>query len=164
MAELDAALARYADVLEGATGRRVRDVPGAGAAGGTTFGLLAIADRFRSLDVRPGVETVMELTGFAEALATADLVLTAEGRIDGQTAFGKTALGVARRAREVGVACIAFGGGVTPEGIAALAAWGAIVVPVVEAPLTVEEAMAAGSAPVDRAAERVARLAGLLGD
>jgi len=164
VAMLDAALAHYADLLEAATGRRVRDVPGAGAAGGTTFGLLAVADRFRSLEVRPGVELVMELTGFADALATADLVLTGEGRIDRQTAFGKTALGVARRARSAGVPCLAFGGGVEPEGIAALAELGALVVPVAEVPMTVEEAMAAGAAPIERAAERVARLVGLLAD
>ena len=162
VAALNAALAHYADLLEAATGRRVRDVPGVGAAGGTTFGLLAVADRFRSLEVRPGVELVMERTGFADALATADLVLTGEGRIDRQTAFGKTALGVARRARSAGVPCVAFGGGVEPEGIAALGELGAVVVPVTEAPMTVEDAMAAGAAPIERAAERVARLVGLL--
>jgi len=155
---LDANLAHYADLLEAATGRSVRDVPGAGAAGGTAFGLLAIADRFRSLEVRPGIDLVMELTGFSEALADADLVLTGEGRIDRQTAFGKTALGVARRARDAGVPCIAFGGGVEPEGSAALLDLGAIAVPVVEAPISIEAAMAAGAAPIERAAERVARL------
>jgi glycerate kinase len=161
VAALDAALGRYADVLEAATGRRVRDEPGAGAAGGTTFGLLAVAGRFRSFAVRPGVEVCMELTGFASALESADLVLTGEGRIDRQTAFGKTALGVARRAAAAGVPCIAFGGGVTSEGIAVLAELGAVVVPVSEAPTSVAEAMAAGAAPVERAAERVARLLSL---
>ena len=58
---------------------------------------------FRSFEVRPGVEVVMELTGFDAALAAADIVLTGEGRIDRQTAFGKTALGVARRAHQAGV-------------------------------------------------------------
>ncbi len=158
VAWLDTNLAHYADVLEAATERQVRDVPGAGAAGGTTFGLLAIADRFHSLEVRPGIDLVMELTGFDEALAEGDLVLTGEGRIDRQTAFGKTALGVARRASEAGVACIAFGGGVEPEGSAALLALGAVAVPVGEAPISVEAAMAAGSTPIERAAERVARL------
>ena len=80
--ELDRDLARYAAVLEAATGRSIRDVPGAGAAGGTTAGLLAIADRFREVRIRPGVEVMMELTGFAEALAASDLVLTGEGRIE----------------------------------------------------------------------------------
>jgi glycerate kinase len=159
--ELDASLAHYADVLEAASGREVRDVPGAGAAGGTTAGLLAIADRFASFEIRPGVEVVMELTGFDDALAASDLVLTGEGRIDKQTGFGKTAMGVAQRARAAGVPCISFGGGATPEGIEALAAFGAVVVPVVERPMTVEEAMAAGAVPLARAAERAARLVGI---
>ena len=64
----------------------------------------------------------MEAAGFDGKLAGADLVVTGEGRIDAQTAFGKTALGVARRAAAAGVPCIAVGGGVTPEGIDALAA------------------------------------------
>jgi glycerate 2-kinase len=158
VALLDANLAHYADLLEATAGRAVRDQPGSGAAGGTTAGLLAIADRFASFAIRPGVEVVMELAGFDESLGWADVVLTGEGRVDPQTAYGKTAQGVARRAQAAGVACICFGGGVLAEGIEALAAVGAIVVPVVERPMTVAEAMAAGVAPVGRAAERVARL------
>ena len=160
---LDRALTRYADVLEATTGRAVRDVPGAGAAGGTTAGLLAVADRFASLGVRPGVGEVMGLAGFEAALHHSDLVLTGEGRVDAQTRFGKTAQGVAERARTAGVPCLCFGGGVTPEGAAVLAAAGAVAVPVVETPITVEAAMAAGPGPLERAAERTARLLGLLG-
>jgi glycerate kinase len=158
---LDSNLAHYADVLEATTGRRVRDESGAGAAGGTSAGLLAIADRFATFAIKPGVEVVMELTGFDQALAATDVVLTGEGQIDGQTAFGKTARGVAERARAAGLPCICFGGGVLPEGIAALAELGAVVVPVIERPITLAEAMAAGSAPVVRAAERVARIVNL---
>jgi glycerate kinase len=161
VAQLDANLSHYADVLEAASGKAVREVPGSGAAGGTTAGLLAIADRFASFEIRPGVEVVMELTGFDAALAESDLVLTGEGRVDAQTAFGKTASGVATRAKAAGVPCICFGGGVEPAGIDALSALGAIVVPVVESAQTVEEAMAAGAAPVVRAAERTARVISL---
>ena len=161
VAALDTALTRYADRLEAATGRSVRELPGSGAAGGTTCGLLAIADRFERLEVRPGVEVVMELTGFEEGLAAADLVLTGEGRVDRQTAYGKTALGVARRAAGAGRACICLGGGVTVEGIEALAGLGTIVVPVAERPMTVQEQMLEGAGPVERAAERVARLVSL---
>jgi glycerate kinase len=103
----------------------------------------------------------MEATGFAAKLDGADLVLTGEGRIDRQTAFGKTALGVARRAAAAGVPCVAVGGGVEPDGIAALAAVGAVAVSVVERPQSVEEAMAAGPAPLERCGERLARLVGL---
>ncbi len=161
VAELDAALGRWADALEAATGRRERDTPGAGAAGGATFGLACLRDRFAEFAIVPGVDLVMDAAGFAESLARADLVLTGEGRIDGQTAFGKTALGVARRAETAGVGCIAVGGGVDSEGIAALAAVGAIAVPIAERPGSMEEAMAAGAAPIERCGERIAQLVGI---
>jgi glycerate 2-kinase len=159
--ELDAWLGRWADRLERATGRRERDTPGAGAAGGTGFGLLALTDRFRSLRLRPGVELVMDAASFDEKLGRADLVITGEGRIDEQTAFGKTASGVATRARSAGTACIAVGGGVTSAGVEGLAELGVVCVPVVERPQTVAEAMAAGWEPVVRCGERVARLVDL---
>ncbi|HEY3335905.1 MAG TPA: glycerate kinase [Candidatus Limnocylindrales bacterium] len=155
---LDMRLATFADALEHATGVRERDTPGAGAAGGVGFGLLCLADRFASLDVEPGVDLVMTEAAFDSKLDTADIVLTGEGRIDEQTAYGKTALGVARRAQAAGRPCIAVGGGVTPGGIEALARVGAVAMPVTERPQTVEEAMAAGPAPLERCGERLARL------
>ncbi len=161
VALLDARLARFADAMETATGRRERDTPGAGAAGGVGFGLLCLTDRFASLELRPGIDLVMEEAGFDRALASADLVLTGEGRIDVQTAFGKTALGVALRAQAAGKPCIAIGGGVTAEGVEAMATVDAVAVPVVEHPQTVEAAMAAGTAPLERCGERVARLVSL---
>jgi glycerate kinase len=156
VASLDGALADWADALEAVTGRGERATPGAGAAGGLGFGLLCIGDRFRSFALRPGVELVMEATGFADKLAGADLVITGEGRIDAQTAFGKTAMGVATRARDAGVPCIAVGGGVTAEGIAALEGVGANVVPVHDRPVTVEAAMAAGAAALVDCGRRLA--------
>jgi glycerate kinase len=156
--ELDARNAAWADELERTTGRHERDTPGAGAAGGVGFGLLAIQDRFKAFALRPGVDLVMETTDFDAKLARADLVITGEGRIDAQTAFGKTALGVAKRAQAAGVRCIAVGGGVEPEGVAALAAVGATAVPVSDPPIPVEASIAAGAAPVERCGERLARL------
>jgi glycerate kinase len=156
--ELDARNARWADELEAREGRRERDTPGAGAAGGVGFALLTIQDCFDSFALRPGVDLVMEAAGFDEHLARADLVITGEGRIDAQTGFGKTALGVARRAAAAGVPCLAVGGGVEVDGIAALAEVGAVAVPVSERPQTVEEAMAAGTAPLVRCGERLARV------
>ena len=94
--ELDAHLERYADQLAAGVGgtsarRRARAPP---AAWGSPCS--SIQDRFRSFALRPGVDLVMELTDFDGKLGQADLVITGEGRIDAQTAFGKTALGVAR--------------------------------------------------------------------
>jgi glycerate kinase len=154
---LDARLARLADALEAASGRRERATPGAGAAGGVGFALLCLADRFASLALLPGIDLVLEAAGFDAALADADLVITGEGRIDAQTAFGKTALGVARRAQAAGRPCIAVGGGVTAEGLEALAAVGARAVPASDPPLPVEAAMAAGAAPLEACGGRLAR-------
>lgn len=158
VARLDQYLTHYADLLEAATGADVRHVAGAGAAGGTTASLLAIAERFASFSIRPGIDVVMELTDFDARLADSDLAISGEGRIDAQTAFGKTCLGVAKRAAAAGIGCVCFGGSVTPEGEAALRSVGAISFPVIEGPMTVEAAMASSVAPLERAAERVARL------
>jgi glycerate 2-kinase len=160
VADLDRRLAGWADRLEAAAGRRERDTPGAGAAGGVGFGMLCLGDRFRSLELVPGVDLVAEETGLDDKLHRADLVLTGEGRIDAQTGFGKTALGVARRARAAGVRCIAVGGGVEPEGVHALAAAGAEVIPVHEGPIELEAAIAAGAAPLIECGERIARSLG----
>ena len=153
---LDMRLGRWADALEAASGRRERETPGAGGAGGIGFGLLCLTDRFRSLSLEPGVDLVMAATGFDAKLAAADIVITGEGRIDAQTAFGKTALGVARRAQAAGVRCIAVGGGVEPEGVAALAPLGVEVVPVHESPIPVAEAIALGAAPLVACGQRLA--------
>jgi glycerate kinase len=161
VAQLERLLARYADALEAATGRKERDTPGAGAAGGTAFGLLCLRARFRSLELAPGIDLVASETDLDGKLREAGLVLTGEGRIDAQTAFGKTALGVARRAAAAGVPCIAVGGGVEPEGIEALAAHGAVAVPVVERPTSLEAAISAGLGPIERCGERIARLVGI---
>ena len=161
VAELERNLRRYADIIEGSVGRPLRYEAGTGAAGGATFGLLAIADRFADFEVRPGVDVVMALTGFDTAVASADLVLTGEGMVDGQTAYGKTAMGVAERARAVGVRSICFGGGVMPEGARFMHGIGVITIPVTERPMSLEQVVAAGTAPIVRAAERAAALVDL---
>lgn len=164
VAELDRNLRRYADVVEGTVGRPLRYEPGSGAAGGSIFALRAIADRFASLEVRPGVEVVMELTGYDEAVGSADLVLTGEGMVDGQTSFGKTAMGVAERARAAGARTICFGGGVTPDGAGFMQSLEVVTIPVTERPMTLEECQAAGTAPIARAAGRAAALVDLGGE
>lgn len=161
VAQSDRWLSAWADQLELAARQKARDIPGAGAAGGVGFALLTIQKRFRTFALRPGVELVMDASAFDDKLSKADLVITGEGRIDAQTGFGKTALGVAKRARAANVPCIALGGGVEPDGIEALAAVGAIAVPVTEHPQSIEEAMAEGFAPVVRCGERIARLVSL---
>lgn len=83
------------------------DTPGAGAAGGLGFGMLA----FFGATLQSGVEIVMNATRLRERLAGADLCLTGEGRLDAQTAAGKTVWGVARASRDASVPCVALAGG-----------------------------------------------------
>ena len=103
---LDVALARYAAVVQRDLARAVDRTPGAGAAGGTGAGALA----FLSARISSGIDLVLDVVGFPEALAGADLVLTGEGSLDAQSLRGKAPVGVARAAAAVGVPVIALVG------------------------------------------------------
>jgi glycerate kinase len=103
---LDSCLARFAEVLKADLGQDIADIPGAGAAGGMGAALLGVL----GASLRPGSEVVTEAVGLAAALKGADLVITGEGRIDGQTIYGKTPIGVARVAKRLGVPVIGLGG------------------------------------------------------
>jgi glycerate kinase len=151
--ELDAALGRYAEVAREATGRDVAGLPGAGAAGGLGAGLLF----FTPARLRPGVEIVLEATGFDALVRDADLVITGEGRTDSQTAMGKAPVGVAASARRHGVPVICLSGDlgegadeVLSKGIDAIAS-------VVPGPMTLEESMARAPELIEAAARRVCR-------
>ena len=161
--ELDTALAHFADVVEDAVGRRLRDEAGAGAAGGLGFGLMAFCDA----ELRPGVELALDALGADEVLEGAALVITAEGRLDSQTLAGKVPVGVARRARRHRVPVVAVGGAVAPmersvvqrffdEGIVAIC-------PTAEGGATEEELMDPEGTRrrLERTGERIARLVDL---
>ncbi len=108
--ELDKALARLAEVIERDLGKRVADILGAGAAGGAGAGLIAF------LDARlvPGAPLVVEASGFDAALPGARLVITGEGRVDAQTAYGKAPGEVAKRAHNAGIPVLLLAGGKGP--------------------------------------------------
>jgi glycerate kinase len=152
VAELDRALGRWAAEIRRATGRDVATVPGAGAAGGTTAGLLG----FTHAVVRPGVEVVAELVGLAAACESADLVITGEGRADEQTLAGKAALGVARLAGAAPVALLCGGLGPGSEIVEESGAF-AVVQPIIDRPQGLEAAMADTERLLANAAARLAR-------
>ena len=106
VSELDAALTHWADLVAATTGNDRRDVPGAGAAGGVGFGLMALA----GADARPGAELVFDLVGLVEAVQGADLVITGEGSLDEQTLRGKAPAAVAQAARDAGVPVVGVAG------------------------------------------------------
>ncbi|WP_251443028.1 glycerate kinase [Microbacterium sp. USTB-Y] len=119
VAALDAALARYSALLERQPGiRAATELPGAGGAGGVGYAALAALGARRE----PGVEVVQRLTGLAEALVGADLVITGEGSLDDQSLGGKTPLGVAAASRAAGIGVIAVCGRSTLSAEAARAA------------------------------------------
>jgi len=158
VAELDAALDRYGRAIETATGRLVADLPGAGAAGGTTAGLLG----FSGARVRPGVEVVAELVGLAAALETADLVITGEGRADEQTLHGKAAIGVAMLARSRSTPVVLLCGALGPGATALDAATAVSVVqPIAEGPTDLASAMADTERLLAAASARLARTIGI---
>jgi glycerate kinase len=136
--ELDAALRRYGEIVEREVGVQILDVPGAGAAGGLGAGLIA----FLRARIEPGVEVVARTVRLRERLRGADLVLTGEGRLDGQTGYGKTVAGVARIAAAEGVPVIAVAGSLGPgwERVLKLGIDG--VEPIVPRSGTLEEALA----------------------
>jgi glycerate kinase len=107
VALLDAALSRWADALERHTGTRVRDLPGAGAAGGLGAALLALGARRVS-----GLGLVAGLVGLADRVAQADLVVTGEGTFDGSSLAGKVVSGVAGLAAEHALPCLVLAGAV----------------------------------------------------
>lgn len=103
---LDRNLAHLADLLADATGRDVRDAPGAGAAGGVGFAAMAVL----GATLRPGIDLLLDLLGFAAQVRDADLVVVGEGSLDAQTLHGKAPVGVARMAGEAGAAVVAVCG------------------------------------------------------
>lgn len=150
---LDAHLAHFGHLIERSTGRRVMKRPGAGAAGGLGAALMG----FCGGRLVPGVELIAELVGLDRALAGADLAITGEGRLDAQTAFGKTPAGVARLARARGVPVVGLGGALSEDvrdlyrhGFAALEA-------AVVRPQSLAEAMLDARVDLERAGERIGR-------
>lgn len=108
--QLDQALAHYADQVAGQLGSDYRDLPGAGAAGGMGFA----AKAFLRAELRPGIELVLEQLEFPSLLRGADLLIVGEGSLDRQSLAGKTPIGAARVARQLGVPCVALVGRLGP--------------------------------------------------
>ena len=109
--QLDKNLAHFAHVIKRSIGQDVIDRPGAGAGGGIGAGLMA----FTNATLKRGVELVVAATRLEEHMQGADLAITGEGRVDFQTAFGKTPSGVAAAAKKHGVPVVAIGGGLADD-------------------------------------------------
>ena len=151
---LDAAVARWAEVVEAAFARQVRDIPGSGAAGGLGAAFAAATNA----TMESGVELVRDAVGLQERIAGADWVFTGEGGIDKQTASGKTPWGVAQAARAEGVPTIIFGGRISDDAYELIGDAVVAVVPILRRVTDLPTALRAGSLNLERAAETVTRL------
>jgi glycerate 2-kinase len=149
---LDNAHRHFADVAAAKVGTDVRDIPGAGAAGGVGAGFLALAHA----TLRPGAQLVLEILDFEQHLSRANLVITGEGRLDRQTLEGKAPFAVAQAAAAHKIPVVALAGSVecTQEGLEQASI--AVALPIVSGPMTLEEA-------IRRAPELLANIAFSLG-
>lgn len=151
--ELEKNMSVFIDILEATIGKSVRNIPGAGAAGGLGAGLLA----FLEAQLKSGVEIVLEASHFSEKIRGADLIFTGEGKIDYQTAFGKTISGVAREAKKQNIPVIAVGGAVDTDldnlydlGLTSFFS-------ICNGPMTLDEAISKASVLLEVLAERIVR-------
>jgi glycerate kinase len=151
--QLDAALARYAEVIERDLASDIRTYPGAGAAGGLGAGLMA----FANAELKAGVDIVLDAVDLDSHLVGADLVITGEGQIDHSTIFNKSPVGVAARAAKHGIPVIAIAGGlgngyqeVHDKGIAAMFT-------LVSGPMSLDDAIADSESLLAGAAEEIVR-------
>jgi len=155
LAILEANMESIIGVVETATSKTVRDTPGAGAAGGLGAGLMA----FAGADLRPGIRLVLDACGFREKISGASLIFTGEGKVDWQTAFGKTISGVAGEAKQQSIPVIVIAGAVGDDtdelydiGVTSLFS-------ICSMPMNLDEAMKHADVLIRRSVERVMRLA-----
>ena len=152
--ELDKALAHYAQIIEQDLRMSVLKIPGAGAAGGLGAGLMA----FLHAKLRPGAQIVFEAVDLEERIRQADLVITAEGQIDAQTAYGKSVGAVAEIAKRYDLPVLAFAGslGDNYEVVYELGVDAVTSLPA--GPMTLAYAMENAARLISDAAERACRL------
>lgn len=152
--KLDKDLTKLAKIIKRDLQTNVANIPGAGAAGGLGAGLLA----FTGARLQSGIDIVMQATQLRKYVKSADLVITGEGRIDSQTAFGKTPAGVARLAAEFNVPVIAIGGGLADDARLVFAHGIQGIEAAVARDMSLEDALSSAKKNISNAAERVIRL------
>ncbi len=135
--DMDAWLSDYAALTAASLGTADANYPGAGAAGGLGFAFLS----YLGARLVPGIDLVIERTGLKEIIKDADIVITGEGRLDGQSCMGKAPIGVAKVAKKYGKPVIAFSGCVTEDARLTNSHGIDAFFPILKAPCTLDEAM-----------------------
>lgn len=151
---LSVGMENYAHIVERATGRAVADLSGAGAAGGLGAGLYALL----GARIESGAEVLLDLMNMDAHLRGAHLVITAEGRIDGQTVYGKAPAGVAKAAGRAGIPVIGIAGCLADDADAVYAHGIDGLMASVCCPMTLDAALKDAGPLLEAAAERALRL------
>ncbi|MDP7279280.1 MAG: glycerate kinase [Candidatus Poribacteria bacterium] len=151
---LDQNLEHYASVIERDVGKVVTEIPGVGAAGGLGAGLIA----FINAKLKSGVDMVTETVELVKRIKEVDLVITGEGKLDAQTIYGKTPIGVAKIARQFGVPVIAIAGGIEGNPAELYQAGITAMVDIIPHPMQLDQAMQEAVPLISQAGERIARL------
>jgi glycerate kinase len=146
--KLDAHLKHLSQIMRKQLHVEVDELPGAGAAGGLGAGIVA----FLKGTLQPGFELISRIAGLDEWIGWADLVITGEGKMDFQTAFGKTPSGVAGMAKKFNKPVIAFTGGIGDIPVSSVFN---AVIPIADKPMTLEQSVADAGRLLENAAERV---------
>ena len=156
IAEMDTWLEAYAALREAKYHGLDSKTPGCGAAGGIGFAFYA----FLGGVLESGIKIVLEETRLDDYVKDADIVVTGEGRLDGQTVMGKAPIGVAKTAKKYGKKVIAFSGSVTKDAIACNQEGIDAFFPILRRIVTLEEAMDADTARenMEDTSEQVFRL------
>ncbi len=110
---LDAALSHFADIIKRDLGKDIKDIPGAGAAGGLGAGLMAFLDA----ELKPGIDIVINAVQLEKIVQDANLVITGEGEINGSTIYGKTPIGVARVAKKYQIPVVSISALIDESGL-----------------------------------------------
>ncbi|WP_080147366.1 glycerate kinase [Marinilactibacillus piezotolerans] len=135
--DYDGALEHYADLVETELQGEWKSISGAGAAGGLGFGLMA----FCNAEMKSGIDEVLKLIQLDRALAEADLVITGEGKMDGQSIQGKAPVGIAKAAKRYNLPVIAIVGGRENNMQKVYQAGIDLIIDLVNRPMTLEEAI-----------------------
>ncbi|EOO23225.1 glycerate kinase [Bacillus cereus BAG1X2-3] len=152
MKELDENLKHYANILKRYVSSDVSRIPGAGAAGGMGAAVSSVLKG----DLRRGIEIVLDYTNFDEHIEGATLIITGEGRIDEQTAYGKAPVGVAGRAKRLSVPVIAIGGSVSSDYPAVYEKGIDAVFSITTRPMTLEEAYKVAEENIEMTTKNIA--------
>lgn len=154
---LEAGLRHFFTKVRDQLGVDVLDIPGGGAAGALSAGLMAVLGG----RIESGIDIILDRRGFDEHLRGARLVITGEGRMDEQTVYGKGPIGVARRARAASVPTVALVGGLNADDALLHEAGLQAVLPIVTGPMALDDALRRADELVERAALRLGYLLAL---